>query len=1189
MSVDVCRCVVCVNISAKPRLELGAQCRPESANAQTPMKTSMENTCPHGKLGPCRLRFERGCRYGEELCRFCHHPDCTVNVLPAKSFIVPQCGTCRETQEVIIVLEPPSSPEGGDTSRQTALSSRDSTHLGVEQCSWEVVYSFLSRFGGDDSSSSSSKQGGGDEIYVVLRGVQMLAERLPGQNVGVLSFKMAHPSTAAECTTDIVDEELTLLLKKGDGTSCHYPTGLAYGVRCDGTCRGLEATHTYADDDEAERIRRFRRFRTEHGLISSTAGKCRRASTLDIVLFHQQPNYIVSMQLLPRCGRGIHFVSTGPLDQPYRWSSAVNPGRISVKMRKHDDNICLRRDCRCTYDVTVCLFGGEKNTMTVGEFTYEAEKESSIDEHFQPDYRFTLMDRARSHYIVKAPVTEARQCYTVADADVTLRGMPVNFLARVVYAEDCCELLLDILQRMRLRWLAERDGMLSVTPLLLPTIIDFGFVQEQEDVKFAVLLYKCPITDDESGPSTVRQKVSNVVEWTLLAEALASTFFLMHQTGVKTTRGTKVLSHKNANYEVLIPLLNPADVLAERTWDPPAKTSLHDGGGIRSDLRDYARLLLDIRPDDAINSSLETFLEMLLLQVEGGVGSFWTVSRFVREMTPKGLKAEEWTERRQEWIEMSKARFEEFDDVTYPYAFQEAAAFLDKLGNKRNPVGDKTQELQAFTWYFLCAELKRRDTANVLDMYEEFLDRRMPSAWPQAHPKRIQVMMQFLEILNAREEERDQAMKIGRQALALIDEHFAMNGGGAKFQAEFQAEFQADLASYAKTILSLDHLKGPLRRRVLQLLHEQGVLKKKTPVEEVQRLRRWTKVVDLYGDLAASPTELANFLGVQDRIEGRVEGRVEGRIAAEEFDEILYQTAREFLAREYAVRREVQATHLGGWISKDFLQCATKYAKLLMELDLQEEATDVLASTLFEARQALCDSHVLVRNIGWELLRSREQRTIAPRRCRAGGLAEESADDDDELSIPCVANPNCECLLLGFVAHVAQCLSSQLPLDVSAESMLDRLRSGGNYDKLVTSRSPEALVAALVADDDMGGAVALEIDATHTARMTIRVRRLRSMNFDLMRQLSRVGLLVTLRREAMSDLELEPHCKGCLNLMHRARQKSVALPGMCICISNPYGLIEKCVDEEAWKKTVDEVYGIEVDCTELRRRRVKSS
>jgi hypothetical protein len=151
--------------------------------------------------------------------------------------------------------------------------------------------------------------------------------------------------------------------------------------------------------------------------------------------------------------------------------------------------------------------------------------------------------------------------------------------------------------------------------------------------------------------------------------------------------------------------------------------------------------------------------------------------------------------------------------------------------------------------------------------------------------------------------------------------------------------------------------------------------------------------------------------------------------------------------------------------------------------------------------------------------------------------------------------------------------------------MLDRLRSGSNYEKLRASRSPEALVAALVvADDNVDDVVALEIDAAHTARMTIRVRRLRSMNFDLMRQLSRVGLLVMLRREAMSAIELEPHCKGCLNLMHRARQKSVALPGECICISNPYGLIEQCVDKDAWKKIVDEAYGIEVNCTELRRR-----
>lgn len=259
--------------------------------------------CPHGKLGRCRLRFGQGCRWGEKSCRFCHRLDCAPNERPSESFIVPQCGGCRRTGETYLVLEP------------------------SDDAAWTPILSAL---------LGASRDA---ELHVVMRGVEMPAKRLPGRNVGVLSFEMK-TLCAQMCDLERTDVAITLRLKWPDGRVHCYPTGLVYTYICDGACDDSDSSGNVPRADENGPCR------TAHGLISSTSQKCSETSELHIVLFSHAPTYIAGVRL--SSGDEVHRVSTGPSHKPYRWSSTLNPGRISVDMRPHDGELCQGHvGCRC--------------------------------------------------------------------------------------------------------------------------------------------------------------------------------------------------------------------------------------------------------------------------------------------------------------------------------------------------------------------------------------------------------------------------------------------------------------------------------------------------------------------------------------------------------------------------------------------------------------------------------------------------------------------------------------------------------------------------------------------------------------------------------------------------------------------------------------------------------------------------
>jgi hypothetical protein len=264
-------------------------------------------------------------------------------------------------------------------------------------------------------------------------------------------------------------------------------------------------------------------------------------------------------------------------------------------------------------------------------------------------------------------------------------------------------------------------------------------------------------------------------------------------------------------------------------------------------------------------------------------------------------------------------------------------------------------------------------------------------------------------------------------------------------------------------------------------------------------------------------------------------------------------------------------------MSTGFIRCAQDRSKLLMEQEMYDEAIELLRSTMREARRSLGDAHAAVRELGWHLQRGMEQVALLR------GVAETI----ETPHMPCAYKPKCKCLLRCVLDHLALCMSKQLPISVSSANLLKNLASDdGHHSELLACRSPESLVASLSRGRAKSGtvetAVSVKIDDKYIVDMRLHVKRLRHRDFGLMRQLSEDGLVALLKETAVTKSVKKMHVTECAHFAHRACQKSVSKLDQCICISNPYGLLETCLDAEAWLAAVDEAYSLKVQCTGLR-------
>lgn len=578
--------------------------------------------CSHGKVGPCRLQFGRGCRWADS-CRFCHL-GCAKNDEPASSFITPDSGACCGGEKVVLVLEPVGN------------ASEDPESFDIK-FPWKAVPQ--------------------PPVVVVIYDCSMPAKWLSTEsvkNAGVLSFVMS-PEVRKACGGEDATANVKILCMDE-----MYDTGLRYTFVCNGSCQEKERAQGAAESTAA--LGAADRLPIEAFLFPAE-GECKGGS-VSVVLLNAPPTYIVSVDM-ERGGKS-ETVSSGPLDQPYRWSSARNPGRFAVAMPKHRS--CGDAGCKSSYNISVKLFG-RNEAISAGTYTYVKKVEAAVKDYFPVAKVFNLENRIDDGYQVTRTLNElAAHTFLAKEPRNTRIPGSRQYIARFETEAHYDKLLTELLMVTRVTRFAQKD--FKNAPLLMPTVLDFGFVRDDK-ATFAALILAL-----EGGqlPLPMR-RAADAKEWALLAWSLACTLHASRRAGIRHADVERCLVYD----ERYVLLFSSGEEVGEgeeqrRTPERP---------GIKADMEQYARVLLGLKPPCAACTSLETLLEDLC-QERVWPATFLEVAEKTKALLPPGTTQGEWDALCEGLVRVNAVRLKDFDDTVHPQVFQEVAQYLNRKKPKKD-------------------------------------------------------------------------------------------------------------------------------------------------------------------------------------------------------------------------------------------------------------------------------------------------------------------------------------------------------------------------------------------------------------------------------------------------------------------------------------------------------------------------
>lgn len=316
--------------------------------------------CGSGRLAPCRLALGRGCRW-IATCRFCHAASCVASCVSpdklAKSVLSPRIANCRDGFWLQILVEPGAA-------KATWLNEMTS----ADARTW------LANTTARVSIQGVTQQAGLQALLLDECNRGRLFVKVPASSTGCRCRRSARredyyvPSHAYDSPREAreVDVRVTVFWRGVPVITLEKELALVFV--CEGSaCRGAPK----GSGREAPEVPPIAPDEASGGpvvtpIFFQDVGSCAGGKEVDLVV-SRPSTYINGIVLRSEADPTGYEIHENPLDQPYRWSSALNQGRMAVRMRRH--KACEGAGCQGgAYEARVRLFGQKDVSL---RYTYD--------------------------------------------------------------------------------------------------------------------------------------------------------------------------------------------------------------------------------------------------------------------------------------------------------------------------------------------------------------------------------------------------------------------------------------------------------------------------------------------------------------------------------------------------------------------------------------------------------------------------------------------------------------------------------------------------------------------------------------------------------------------------------------------------------------------------------------------------